>query len=159
MPIENEGTRFAAGERKALPSTFVPAFTRVASGSAHDNVSSTLLFLTPHFDATGEDATTDVAMLDVRNMQDIMHAPVQIGTLHRLSWSNVFPALVHDPRGASLVLFRRTDATLGDFYFTGGAPALSRYRLGQNFAIGSAEELGELPGLFSETVRIDRLAQ
>jgi hypothetical protein len=66
---------------------------------------------------------------------------------------------VRDTNGAALVLYRRTDATLGDFYFTGGAPALLRYPLENGFALGAPHDLGELPGLFSETVRIDRLAQ
>jgi len=60
---------------------------------------------------------------------------------------------------AALVLYRRVDATLGDFYFTGGSVALTRYAVTEDFALGAAQELGELPGLFSETVRIDRLAR
>ena len=63
-----------------------------------------------------------------------------------MSWSDVFPAFVRDKRNAALVLYRRTDATLGDFYFTGGAPALTRYPVGDGFALGAAQDLGELPG-------------
>jgi hypothetical protein len=118
--------------------------------------SNTLILLTPHLDGASEDAMIDVATLDMRGA---MSAPAQTATLHGLSWSDVFPLFVRDNHGAALVLYRRTDATLGDFYFTGGSPALSRYPSGSGFALGSAQDLGELPGLFSETVRIDRLAQ
>ena len=70
-----------------------------------------------------------------------------------------FPAFVRDKVNAALVVYRRTDATLGDFYFTGGSAALVRYPVGDSFALGAPQALSELPGLFSETVRIDRLAQ
>ncbi|TDY25378.1 hypothetical protein B0G81_5839 [Paraburkholderia sp. BL6665CI2N2] len=70
-----------------------------------------------------------------------------------------FIAMYKAEHGTALVLFRRTDATLGDFYFTGGAPSITRYPSGNGLALGEAQELGKLPGLFSETVRIDRLAQ
>ncbi|WP_345813026.1 FG-GAP-like repeat-containing protein [Paraburkholderia sp. PREW-6R] len=161
-PIDNTGMRFAPGERKLLPANFVPAFTKVAVGVASNNagaIADTLLLSTPNFDAGSDGATIDIAALDLHDLDDPKRAPMQVATLHGLSWSDVFPALVHDKRGAALVLYRRTDATLGDFYFTGGAPALSRYPLSENFALGTLEDLGELPGLFSETVRIDRLAQ
>ncbi|MFB9125989.1 hypothetical protein ACFFYR_23600 [Paraburkholderia dipogonis] len=64
-------------------------------------------------------------------------------------------------RGRHLVLFfERTDATLGDFYFTGGAPAITRYPSGNRpGAWAKLRNSANYTGLFSETVRIDRLAQ
>ncbi|CAB3780969.1 hypothetical protein LMG28614_01128 [Paraburkholderia ultramafica] len=157
-PIADDGTRMTIGERKLLPPNFAPDFVKVAVGAVHDKDGNTLILLTPHPDETSEDAKIDIATLDMSNAAS---APVQATTLHGMSWSDVFPAFVRDKRGAALVLYRRSDATLGDFYFTGGAPALSRYAYasGNGFALRAAQDLGELPGLFSETVRIDRLAQ
>ncbi|WP_454824671.1 PIG-L family deacetylase [Paraburkholderia xenovorans] len=155
-PIANEGARMSVGERNALPASFDPDFVKVTMGAVHGRDSNTLILLTPHLGESSEEAMIDVATLD---MSGAGNTPAQAATLHGLSWSDVFPAFVRDKQGAALVLFRRTDATLGDFYFTGGAPALSRYPSGNGLALGEAQELGKLPGLFSETVRIDRLAQ
>ncbi len=154
--IANEGARLSVGERNVLPASFVPGFVKVTMGAVRGRDSNTLILLTPHLDETSEEAMIDVATLDVSGATS---SPVRAATLHDMSWSDVFPAFVRDKQGAALVLFRRTDATLGDFYFTGGAPALSRYPSGNGLALGEAQEFGNLPGLFSETVRIDRLAQ
>jgi LmbE family N-acetylglucosaminyl deacetylase len=154
--IANEGSRMSIGERRLLPASFLPDFVKMTVGAVHGKASNTLILLTPHFDGTNEDAVIDVDTLDTANAKS---EPVQAAQLHGLSWSDVFPAFVRDKRDAALVLYRRVDATLGDFYFTGGAPAVTRYPVGNGFALGTAEDLGQLPGLFSETVRIDRLAQ
>lgn len=154
-PIANDGTRLTVGERKILPASFVPGFVKVTIGAVRDKDSSALILLTPHLDGTNDDAMIDIDTLDIANAAD---APVRAATLRGMSWSDVFPAFVRDRRRAALVLYRRVDATLGDFYFTGGAPALSLYPAGYGLALGAAQDLGELPGLFSETVRIDRLA-
>ncbi|WP_168792694.1 PIG-L family deacetylase [Paraburkholderia aromaticivorans] len=154
--IANEGTRMSVGERNVLPASFAPDFVKVTMGAVHGRDSNTLILLTPHLDESSEEAMIDVATLDLSGAAS---APAQAATLRGMSWSDVFPEFVRDKQGAALVLFRRTDATLGDFYFTGGAPALTRYPSGNGLALGEAQELGKLPGLFSETVRIDRLAQ
>lgn len=154
--IANDGARMTLGERHVLPARFVPDFAKLTLGAVKGKDSSTLILLTPHLDSANEDSAIDIATLDTA---DAASAPIQAATLRGMSWSDVFPAFVRDKRNAALVLYRRSDATLGDFYFTGGAPALTRYPVGDGFALGAAQDLGELPGLFSETVRIDRLAQ
>ncbi|MFL9897510.1 PIG-L family deacetylase [Paraburkholderia fungorum] len=154
--IANDGTRMSIGERKLLPASFLPDFVKMTVGPVQGKASTTLILLTPHLDGTNEDAVIDIDTLDTA---DAKGEPVQVARLHGMSWSDVFPAFVRDRRNAALVLYRRVDATLADFYFTGGAPALTRYPVGDGFALGAAEDLGQLPGLFSETVRIDRLAQ
>lgn len=154
--IANDGTRMSIGERRLLPASFLPDFVKMTVGPVQGKASTTLILLTPHLDGTNEDAVIDVDTLDTA---DAKSEPIQAAKLRGMSWSDVFPAFVRDRRNAALVLYRRVDATLGDFYFTGGAPALTRYPVGDGFALGAAEDLGQLPGLFSETVRIDRLAQ
>jgi hypothetical protein len=155
-PITNEGSRMSVGERNVLPASFAPDFVKVTMGAVHGRDSNTLILLSPHLDESSEEAMVDVATLDLSGAAS---APAQAAILHGMTWSDVFPQFVRDRQGAALVLFRRTDATLGDFYFTGGAPALTRYPSGNGLTLGEAQELGKLPGLFSETVRIDRLAQ
>lgn len=154
--IANEGARMSVGERQVLPASFDPDFVKLTMGAVRGRDRDTLILLTPHLDDSSEEALIDVATLDSSSTTTV---PVQAASLHGLSWSDVFPQFVRDKQGTALVLFRRTDATLGDFYFTGGAPALSRYPSGSGLALGAVQELGKLPGLFSETVRIDRLAQ
>ncbi|PQV52435.1 GlcNAc-PI de-N-acetylase [Paraburkholderia sp. BL21I4N1] len=154
-PIANDGTHMNVGERKLLPASFVPGFVKVATGAVQGPDRSTLILLTPHLDGSNDDALIDVATLDLSQPAS---APIHAAALHGMSWSDVFPVFVRDRRRTALVLYRRVDATLGNFYFTGGAPALTLYPAGQNLALGAAQELGELPGLFSETLRIDRLA-
>ncbi|MFM0208804.1 PIG-L family deacetylase [Paraburkholderia sediminicola] len=155
-PIANDGTRMTIGERRVLPTNVLPDFVKVTVGAVHGTASNTLILLTPRLDGTNDDALIDIATLDTT---DAASVPVRAATLQGMSWSDVFPVFVRDKGNAALVLYRRTDVTLGDFYFTGGAPALTRYPVGNGFALGPAQDLGELPGLFSETVRIDRLAQ
>jgi LmbE family N-acetylglucosaminyl deacetylase len=154
--IANEGTRMSVGERQLLPPNFVPDFVKVAVGAVHDRDSRTLILLTPHFEGTADAALIDVATVD---LSDKAGAALQVASLKGMSWSDVFPAFVRDKNGTALVLYRRIDATLGDFYFSGGAPALLRYPAENGFTLGAPQDLGQLPGQFSETVRIDRLAQ
>ncbi|RDJ98654.1 RICIN domain-containing protein [Paraburkholderia lacunae] len=155
-PIANDGAHLLVGERSMLPARFVPEFVKATIGALHGKDSDALILLTPHLDSASDDAVIDIATVDLAGTAN---APVQVATLRGMSWSDVFPALVRDNGNPALVLYRRTDATLGDFYFTGGSAALLRYPIGDGFALGTAQDLGELPGLFSETLRIDRLAQ
>ena len=79
-----------------------------------------------------------------------------------MSWADEIPALVRNVtpgNGATLVLFKRANAVLGDTYFTGGAPGLLGYDVGRDFRLGPAQNWGDLPGLFSETLRLGRLKQ
>ncbi|WP_144110190.1 PIG-L family deacetylase [Paraburkholderia sp. BCC1886] len=155
-PISNDGTRLTSGARRVLPPGIGPDFVKAAieSGTAaNDNL---LVLLTPHLDSTSDDATIDVSTVDLTQTAGVA---TRTASLRGMSWSDVFPAVVRDSHGTALVLYRRTDAMLGDFYFTGGSPALSRYAMGEGSTLGAAQQLGALPGLFTETVRIDRLAQ
>jgi len=154
--IANDGAHLLIGERSVLPARFVPGFVKAAIGAPRGKDSDALVLLTPHLDSASDDAVIDISTVD---LADAAKAPIQVAALRGMSWSDVFPALVRDNRNTALVLYRRTDATLGDFYFTGGSATLLRYPVGEGFALGTAQDLGELPGLFSETVRIDRLAQ
>ncbi|CAB3638357.1 RICIN domain-containing protein [Paraburkholderia rhynchosiae] len=154
--IANDNTRMTIGERRMLPTNFVPGFVKMTTASMHGDDRDTLMLLTPRLDGTSGDALIDIATLNIAEPAAI---PVHASSLRGMSWSDVFPAYVRDKHGAALMLYRRVDATLGDFYFTGGAPALSRYPLENGLAVGAPQDLGELPGFFSETVRIDRLAQ
>jgi FG-GAP repeat. len=126
--IVNEGTRMTVGERRQLPANFLPDFVKVTIGAVRGKASNTLILLTPHLDGTAQDAVIDIATLDTADARSV---PVQAATLRGMSWSDVFPLFVRDKRNAALVLYRRIDATLGDFYFTGGgtgAGALSGRR-------------------------------
>ncbi|WP_025601088.1 RICIN domain-containing protein [Burkholderia sp. WSM2230] len=154
--IANEGARMTIGERRMLPASFAPGFVKTAIASLHGDHRDTLMLITPRLEGTEAGTLIDIATLDIG---DPAAVPVHVASLQGMSWSDVFPAYVQDKHGAALVLYRRVDATLGDFYFTGGAPALSRYPLKSGLAVGTPQDLGEMPGLFSETVRIDRLAQ
>ncbi|HZZ14092.1 MAG TPA: PIG-L family deacetylase [Paraburkholderia sp.] len=155
-PIVSNGTRMTIGERSLLPMQIDPAFVKATVGAANGKDRNTLILLAPHTDAASDGPVIDVFTLDAAHPT---RAPIQTAALRGMSWSDVFPVFVSGKQGTALVLFRRIDATLGDFYFTGGAPALTRYAVSKGFALGNAQQLGELPGLFSETVRIDRLAQ
>ncbi len=57
------------------------------------------------------------------------------------------------------MLFKRANAKLGGFYFTGGAPSLIGYALGTHATLGPAQIWGDLPGLFPESLWIDMLTQ
>jgi len=154
--IANDAKGMTIGERRMLPVDFAPGFVKAVIAPSHGERLDSLMLLTPRLEGTDAGAFIDIASLDIA---DPTAVPVHVASLQGMSWSDVFPAYLQDKHGAALVAYRRVDATLGDFYFTGGAPALSRYPLTGNSAVGTPQDLGELPGLFSETLRIDRLTQ
>ena len=69
------------------------------------------------------------------------------------------PALIRRNDRTTLMLFRRANATLGEFYFTGGAPSLSGYDFDQSSKLGPVQIWGNLPGLYSESLWLRSLAQ
>ncbi|MEX3954798.1 hypothetical protein [Trinickia sp. EG282A] len=89
--------------------------------------------------------------------------PTHAGTIAQISWADMLPALVtrRDATGGRaplIALFERTNAPLDEFHFTGGAPALAVYPLDpQGKRIGSLERYSQLPGRYTETLRLDRL--
>ncbi len=89
--------------------------------------------------------------------------PIHAGTIAHVSWADMLPALVTqrseaDRQAALVALFERTNAPLDEFHFTGGAPALAGYALdSQGTRLGPLERFAELPGRYTETLRLDRL--
>ncbi len=89
--------------------------------------------------------------------------PTHVGTIGDVSWADMLPAVVsrRDAAGhrAPLVaLFERTNAPLDEFHFTGGAPSLAGYPLDtHDQRLGALERFSELPGRYTETLRLDRL--
>jgi GlcNAc-PI de-N-acetylase len=89
--------------------------------------------------------------------------PVHAGTIGDVSWTDALPALVArggvtGSREPTLALFERVNATLDEYHFTGGSPALAGYALSaQAHRLGRLERWSELPGRYSETLRLDRL--
>ncbi|WP_232316505.1 hypothetical protein [Candidatus Burkholderia verschuerenii] len=77
-------------------------------------------------------------------------------SLSDVSFADSIPAVIRHTEpdnGASLILFKRANASLQEFYFTGGAPSLTGYDFdAQSFALGPVQIWGDLPGLFSESL-------
>jgi LmbE family N-acetylglucosaminyl deacetylase len=89
--------------------------------------------------------------------------PIHAGTIGNTSWADALPALVTrrsvtgDPQ-PTLALFERTNAPLDEYHFTGGAPALAGYALdAHGRRLGPLERFAQLPGRYTETLRLDRL--
>jgi hypothetical protein len=69
------------------------------------------------------------------------------------------PAIVRRNDRTTLMLFKRANATLGEYYFTGGAPSISGYDFDSGTRLGTVQIWGNLPGLFSESLWLRSLSQ
>ncbi len=139
------------GARRVLPAQFGPDNVKLAVGRLRDGAPDALLLLTS--------SAAGAPDIDVWKLDDPVHAglPVRFATLHGLAWADVDPAIVDDQGGHALMLYRRDDAVLGDFWFTGGNAVLVRYGIAADGGLGAAEDVAHLPSRYSETLRIDRL--
>ena len=75
------------------------------------------------------------------------------------SYADALPAIVRREHRQTLVLFKRANAKLGPYYYTGGAPMLIGYDFDNAFKLGPAQIWSELPGLFSESLWLRNLSQ
>lgn len=146
--IANTGGAFAAPERGTPYPQLTPSAVKVAAGDVDGDGIDDLVVLQPR----GDSASIDV--WKIRN-----GAPVRVATLADTSWSDSMPALIRRNGRATLMLFKRANATLGEFYFTGGAPSLWGYDFIGPTRLGPAQIWGNLPGLFSESLWLKSLAQ
>jgi hypothetical protein len=83
--------------------------------------------------------------------------PVLAGTLKEASYADALPHIVQRERRSTLVLFKRANAKLGPFYYTGGAPMLIGYDFDSALKLGPAQIWSEMPGLFSESLWLRNL--
>jgi GlcNAc-PI de-N-acetylase len=89
--------------------------------------------------------------------------PTHAGTIGDVAWTDALPALVtrRDATGdaePTLALFERVNETIDEYHLTGGAPALAGYALAaRGTRLGPLERFAELPGRYTETLRLDRL--
>jgi LmbE family N-acetylglucosaminyl deacetylase len=157
--LASSGRAFSGSSRTDVLKGFLPAFAKVVAGDVDGDGVDDLIVLS----ARNPDAK-DHANIDVRSIKGGTRfgEPTRVATLADVSWADEIPALVRNVtpgNGATLVLFKRANAVLGDTYFTGGAPGLLGYDVGRDFRLGPAQNWGDLPGLFSETLRLGRLKQ
>jgi hypothetical protein len=129
---------------------FAPAFAKVVAGDIDGDGIDDLLVLQPG----GDRAAVDVwAMKGGARFGE----PVKIARLNGTSYADAMPALARVHGAQTLVLFKRANVRLGDFYYTGGAPSLTGYAVDPSFRLGPAQIWGDLPGLFSEALWLDTL--
>jgi hypothetical protein len=156
--LASSGSAFVGRLRGNTYAEFAPAFAKVIAGDVDGDGIDDLVVLQPRGDGPG---------INVWRMKGgtIFGAPVKVGSIHESSYADAVPALVRRGRGAgrdrgeTLMLFKRANAKLGGFYFTGGAPSLIGYDIDTSFRMGPAHVWGDLPGLFSEALWINTLSQ
>ncbi|CAN7240127.1 PIG-L family deacetylase [Trinickia sp. LjRoot230] len=171
--LPSSGHGFALRYRTDILTGTRPAFTRIAAGRVDASGLDGLILLQAREPDAADHANIDVSMLAPGRR---FGAPVHIGTIGDVAWTDARPSLVsadrdgkdgrhddeRDKAPANLVLFERTDALLDDFHFTGGAPALRAYSLAtgsrtQRPTLRPLPPWGTLPGRYSETMRLDLL--
>ncbi|KLU26183.1 hypothetical protein EOS_10285 [Caballeronia mineralivorans PML1(12)] len=150
--LASSGSAFAGRLRGNTYAEFAPAFAKVVAGDVDGDGFDDLVVLQPRGDGPN---------IDVWRMKGGAQfgEPLKVATLHESSYADAVPALVRRDRNETLVLFKRANARLGDFYFTGGAPSLVGYDFEPSFKLGPVQIWGDLPGLFSEALWINTLSQ
>lgn len=148
------GDAFNARYRTNVYPQFQAARVKVASGDIDGDGIDDLAILAPCADS----ASTRVFTVK----GGARFGPAQeSATLHDTSYADSMPALIrrndHDNH-ATLMLFKRANALLKQFYYTGGAPSIAGYDFDTSFRLGPVRIWGDLPGLFSESLWIKTLA-
>jgi len=152
VPLANTGSAFSIAGPPAVYPQFQRAFVKVTAGDLHSDGIDDLVVLQPR----GESAGIDVWTIQGGKSAG---AAIRVATLAGTSYADTLPALVRRDDRPTLMLFRRANAPLGDFYFTGGAPSLSGYVFDSPSRLGAVQIWGDLPGLFSEALWLEVLAQ
>ena len=150
--LASSGIGFSGKYRANIYSGLSPAFAKVIAGDVDGDGIDDLVVLQPH----GENASIDV--WGVKGGKTLGE-PVHFATLKGTSYSDAMPALVRRGSKQTLVLFKRANVPLGNTYFTGGAPGLLAYDFNCGFRLEPVQDWGDLPGLFSEALWLNRLRQ
>jgi hypothetical protein len=157
--LASSGHAFGGAYRSERFDAFPAAFAKVAAADVDGDGADDLVVLSARNPDAGNHANVDVWTI---KGGERFGPPVRMTTLDGVSWADQIPSLVGRVGGGpapTLVLFTRENAVLGDTYFTGGAPQLVGYPLLRDGALGPAQRWGSLPGLYTETMRLDRLRQ
>ncbi|WP_240702136.1 ricin-type beta-trefoil lectin domain protein [Trinickia terrae] len=160
--LASSGSAFNEAGSKQRFTGFPATLAKAASGDVDGDGVDDLIVLSARNPNAQNRANIDVWMMKGgARFAD----PERIATLNGVSWADEIPALVQPSgnawqrQGPTLVLFERANAVIGDTYFTGGAPGLAGYPLSRDAKLGPMEDWGSLPGLFTETLRLDRQRQ
>lgn len=158
--LASTGHAFSARYRTDRFAAFRATFAKAAAGALDGSGVDGLVVLTMRVPNPAQRANIDVWTIAGGPR---FGAPAHAGTIADVSWADAIPALVAQPgplgdASPTLVLFRRANATLDEYHFTGGAPGLVGYPLlKRGGALGAAQDWGDLPGRYTETLRLDRL--
>ncbi|VXC31234.1 LmbE family protein [Burkholderia sp. 8Y] len=152
--MASTGNAFEASYRTNIYPELRAAFVKVAAGDIDGDGIDDLAVLAPRADS----ASTRVFTIKGGK---VFGPAVETATLPGTSYADSMPALIrrdeHDNH-ATLILFRRANAILKEFYYTGGAPSLSGYDVDTSFRLGPVQIWGDLPGLYSESLWLKTLA-
>lgn len=158
--LASSGSAFSGDIRAQQFSGFPAALAKATTGDIEGDGIDDLLVLSARNPSAGNHANIDVWMMKGGAR---FGEPVRVATLDNVSWADEIPTLVEHGGNAgkdpALVLFERANAVISDYYFTGGAPGLAGYAVSRDGRLGPAQDWGGLPGLFTETTRLDRLRQ
>jgi hypothetical protein len=148
------GSAFTPAYRTNTYAQFRAPFVKVAAGDIDGDGIDDLAILEPRGDATGTRVFT------IKGGRTF-GSPREAATLADTSYADSMPALIrrseHDNH-ATLILFKRANARLMEFYYTGGPPSVSGYDFDAAFGLGPVRIWGDLPGLFSESLWLRTLA-
>ncbi|WP_244825930.1 VCBS repeat-containing protein [Caballeronia sp. TF1N1] len=150
----SDGSAFAPSYRTNVYAQLRAPFAKVVAGDIDGDGIDDLAVLEPR----GDSASTRVFTMKGGKA---FGPAIETTTLADTSYADSMPAIArvteHDDH-ATLVLFKRANALLGEFYYTGGAPSLYGYEFDTAFKLGPVKIWGELPGLFSESLWLKTLA-
>ncbi|MDR5780066.1 FG-GAP-like repeat-containing protein [Caballeronia sp. LZ065] len=149
----SSGSGFTPAYRTNVWPQFRAPFVKVVAGDIDGDGIDDLVVLEPRGDATGTRVFT-------MKGGKVFGAARESATLADTSYADSMPALIrrdeHDNH-ATLVFFRRANARLGEFYYTGGPPSVAGRDFDTGFNLGPVQLWGDLPGLFSESLWLKTL--
>jgi hypothetical protein len=148
--LSSSGSTFAGTLRGNGYPQFSSAMTKVAAGDMDGDGTDDLVLLQPRGDGP------DIDVWTIKRAATL-GTPELAGTLKEASYADALPHIVQREQRPTLVLFKRANAKLGPFYYTGGAPMLIGYDFDSARKLGSAQIWSEMPGLFSESLWLRNL--
>ncbi|KMZ11215.1 hypothetical protein BHUM_05574 [Candidatus Burkholderia humilis] len=152
--IASTGSAFSASYRTNTVTQLRAGFTKIVAGDIDGDGIDDLVLLEPLGGATG----TRVWTMKGGKTFD---APHESAMLPQVSYADSMPTLIHRDEhdtSATLMLFKRANVRLQEFYYSGGAPSLTGYDFDTAFDLGRVQIWGDLPGLFSESLWLKSLA-
>jgi LmbE family N-acetylglucosaminyl deacetylase len=147
-----DGATARVNATSLLPSAFRRDSTRFTSANVYPDDDASIVMTVPHY---AEPGGVDAWKWSPAHPDT---APVLLGWLRDVRWTDATPALLRTGNQNALVFYERTDAILNNTLYTAGAASLVRYGFHANEIQITPMDIQPLPAVYSETLWLERLS-